>query len=155
NWGSNTSVTNMHLWAIMHRARKAGAKIVTIDPYRCKTAQKSDWWIPIRPGTDAALALGMMHILMRDGFQDDDYLQNYCLGGDQLRERVKEYPPQIVADITGIPVADIEKLTHEYATTRPAFIRVNYGMQRHGGGGMAVRAITCIPAVAGSWREIG
>lgn len=155
NWGSNTSVTNMHLWAIMHRARKAGAKIVTIDPYQCQTAKKSDWWIPIRPGTDAALALGMMHILWRDGHQDQDYLDRYCLGGDALRERVKEYPPPRVADITGIPVADIEKLTREYATTRPAFIRVNYGMQRHGGGGMAVRAITCLPAIAGSWRELG
>jgi anaerobic selenocysteine-containing dehydrogenase len=156
NWGSNTSVTNMHLWAIMHRARKAGAKIVTIDPYKCKTAQKSDWWIPIRPGTDAALALGMMHILWRDGLQDDDYLQHYCLGADELRERVlKEYEPKRVAHITGIPVADIEKLAHEYATTRPALIRLNYGMQRHGGGGMAVRAITCLPAIIGSWREVG
>lgn len=156
NWGSNTSVTNMHLWAIMHRARKAGAKIVTIDPFKCKTAQKSDWWIPIRPGTDAALALGMMHILWRDGHQDDDYLDKHCLGGEQLRERaLKEYPPERVSHITGIPVADIEKLTREYATIRPAFIRVNYGMQRHGGGGMAMRAITCLPAIVGSWREIG
>jgi anaerobic selenocysteine-containing dehydrogenase len=156
NWGSNTSVTNMHLWAIMHRARKAGARIVTIDPYQCKTAQKSDWWIPIRPGTDAALALGIMHILWRDDLEDDDYLNRYCLGGDQLRERaLKEYQPRRVADITGIPVVDIEKLAREYGTIRPAFIRVNYGMQRHGGGGMAVRAITCLPAIIGSWREIG
>ena len=85
NWGSNTSVTNMHLWALMHQARKAGARIVTIDPYRSKTAARSDWWIPIRPGTDAALALGIMHILWRDGLQDDDYLRRYCIGGDQLR----------------------------------------------------------------------
>jgi anaerobic selenocysteine-containing dehydrogenase len=156
NWGSNTSVTNMHLWTIMHRARKAGAKIVTIDPYKCKTAQKSDWWIPIRPGTDAALALGIMHILWRDGLQDDDYLQKYCLGSEPLRERVlKEYPPKWVADVTGIPVADIEKLAHEYGTTRPALIRLNYGMQRHGGGGMAVRAITCLPAIIGDWRAVG
>jgi anaerobic selenocysteine-containing dehydrogenase len=156
NWGSNTAVTNMHLWTIMHRARKAGARIVTIDPYKCKTAQKSDWWIPIRPGTDAALALGIMHILWRDGLQDDDYLQRYCLGADQLRERaLKEYSPPHVADITGIPVADIEKLAHEYGTVRPAMIRLNYGLQRHGGGGMAVRTITCLPAVIGSWREAG
>ncbi len=156
NWGSNTSVTNMHLWALMHQARKAGAKIITIDPYKCKTAQKSDWWIPIRPGTDAALAMGMMHILWRDGLQDDDYLAKYCLGAEQLRERaLKEYPPDRVAQITGIAVADIEKLTHEYAATRPALIRVNYGMQRHGGGGMAVRAITCLPAITGAWREVG
>jgi anaerobic selenocysteine-containing dehydrogenase len=156
NWGSNTSVTNMHLWTIMHRARKAGAKIVTIDPYQCKTAKKSDWWIPIRPGTDAALALGMMHILFRDDWQDDDYLAEHCIGGVELRERVlKEYAPDRVSQITGIPVADIEKLTHEYAATRPSFIRLNYGMQRHGGGGMAVRAITCLPAVIGSWRHAG
>ena len=156
NWGSNTSVTNMHLWTIMHKARKAGAKTVTIDPYQCKTAQKSDWWIAIRPGTDAALALGLMHVLWRDGLQDDDYLQEYCLGADQLRERAsKEYGPKRVADITGISVADIEKLAHEYATIRPALIRLNYGMQRHGGGGMAVRAITCLPAIIGSWREVG
>ena len=156
NWGSNTSVTNMHLWTLMHRARKAGAKIITIDPYQCKTAQKSDWWIPIRPGTDAALALGIMHILWRDGLQDDDYLQKHCLGGDLLRERaLSEYAPERVAYITGIPVSDIEKLAHEYGTISPALIRLNYGMQRHGGGGMAVRAITCLPAIIGSWRNIG
>ncbi|MBM3995041.1 MAG: molybdopterin oxidoreductase family protein [Planctomycetes bacterium] len=156
NWGSNTSVTNMHLWTIMHRARKAGAKIVTIDPYQSPTAKKSDWWIPIRPGTDAALALGIMHILWRDGLQDDDYLQKYCLGAEQLRERaLKEYLPNRVASITGIPVADIEKLAHEYGTIRPAFIRVNYGLQRHGGGGMAVRAIICLPAITGAWRDVG
>src|SRR5262245_17573047 len=86
NWGSNTSVTNMHLWAIMHRARKAGAKIVTIDPYQCKTAQKSDWWIPIRPGTDAALAMGIMHIIWRDGLQDDDYLDKYCRSEEHTSE---------------------------------------------------------------------
>src|SRR5947207_15223073 len=86
NWGSNTSVTNMHLWTLMFQARKAGAKIVTIDPYRCRTAERSDWWIPIRPGTDAALALGLMHVLWRDGLQDDDYLQ---IGRASCRERVK------------------------------------------------------------------
>src|SRR3954470_14657087 len=109
NWGSNTSVTNMHLWALMHRARKAGARIVTIDPFRSKTAEKSDWWLPIRPGTDAALALSLMHILWRDGLQDDDYLQSYCLGAEQLRERaLQEYPPAKVAAITGLSVEDIE-----------------------------------------------
>jgi anaerobic selenocysteine-containing dehydrogenase len=156
NWGSNTSVTNMHLWAIMHQARKQGAKIVTIDPYRSKTAERSDWWIPIRPGTDAALALGIMHIVWRDGLQDDDYLERYCLGGAQLRERaLNEYPPEQVAAITGIPAADIERLAHDYAATRPSVIRLNYGLQRHYGGGMAVRTITCLPAVVGAWRDVG
>jgi anaerobic selenocysteine-containing dehydrogenase len=156
NWGSNTSVTNMHLWTLMHQARKAGARIVTIDPFRCKTAEKSDWWLPIRPGTDAALALGIMHILWRDGLQDDDYLQRYCLGADLLRERaLSDYPPERVAHITGIPVADIERLAHEYGTVKPSLIRLNYGMQRHGGGGMAVRTLCCLPAVIGAWRHVG
>src|SRR5207253_5527078 len=131
-WGSNTSVTNMHLWAIMHRARKPGAKIVTIDPFRCKTEERSDWWIAIRPGTDAALALGMMHVIWRDGLQDDDYLQKHCVGVEQLRERaLTEYGPNRVSAISGVSVADIERLSHEYATVAPALIRVNYGMQRH------------------------
>jgi anaerobic selenocysteine-containing dehydrogenase len=156
NWGSNTSVTNTHLWALMHQARKHGAKIVTIDPFRCKTAERSDWWLPIRPGTDAALALGILHVLWRDGLQDDDFLTRYCLGTEQLRERVRtEYAPVRVAEICGLTVDDIEKLAHEYGTIRPALIRLNYGLQRHGGGGMAVRAITCLPAVNGSWREKG
>jgi anaerobic selenocysteine-containing dehydrogenase len=156
NWGSNTSVTNMHLWALMHQARKRGARIVTIDPHRSKTAQKSDWWLPIRPGTDAALALGIMHVLWRDGLTDDEYLDRYCLGADKLRDRaLRDYPPEKVAAITGIPIADIEKLARDYGTIQPACIRVNYGLQRHGGGGMAVRTITCLPAIIGAWRHPG
>jgi anaerobic selenocysteine-containing dehydrogenase len=156
NWGSNTRVTNIHLWVLMHRARKAGARIVTIDPYCCKTAAHSDWWLPIRPGTDAALALGLMHVIWRDGLQDDDYLNRYCLGAEPLRERaLRGYPPDKVAAITGIAAADVERLAHEYATVRPALIRLNYGLQRHGGGGMAVRTITCLPAVIGAWRYPG
>src|SRR5712692_1978886 len=132
NWGSNTSVTNMHLWALMHQARKAGAKIVSIDPYRCKTAARSDWWLPIRPGTDAALALGMMHVIWRDGLQDQDYLSRYCLGSQKLRDRVvRDYPPDKVAHITGLTVADVERFAHEFGTIKPASIRVNYGLQRH------------------------
>ena len=156
NWGSNTCVTNSHLWALMHQARKAGAKIVTIDPHRSKTAERSDWWLPVRPGTDAALALGMMHVIWRDGLHDEDYLQRYCLGADQLRKRaLEEYTPQIVARITGLAARDIERLASEYATTPPAFLRLNYGMQRHAGGGMAVRTLTCLPAVIGAWRHAG
>jgi len=161
NWGSNTSVTNSHLWAIMHQARKRGAKIVTIDPHRSKTAAKSDWWIPVRPGTDGALALGVMHILFRDGLQDQAYLDRFCLGTDELKARVQEeYPPEKVAAITHLPVATIERLAAEYgnAMTRfggPGFIRFNYGMQRHGGGAMAVRTVACLPAITGDWRYVG
>ena len=156
NWGSNTKVTNVHLWAVMVRAQKAGAKIVTIDPHRSKTAASSDWWIPVRPGTDAALALGVMHALFRDGLQDQDYLDRYCLGGEELKQRVmNEYPPDKVAHITRLPVETIEQLARELGTTKPAFIRLNYGMQRHGGGAMAVRTVCCLPAVTGDWRLPG
>jgi anaerobic selenocysteine-containing dehydrogenase len=161
NWGSNTSVTNSHLWTLMHQARKAGAKIVTIDPHKSKTAQKSDWWIPIRPGTDAALALGVMHILFRDGLQDQDYLDRYTVGSEALKARVlAEYPPVRVAEITGLPIETIEKLAHEYGNAKslfggPGMIRVNYGMQRHGGGAMAVRTAVCLPAITGDWRYPG
>ncbi len=161
NWGSNTKVTNSHLWAIMHRARQAGAKIVTIDPYRSRTAEGSDWWLPIRPGTDAALALGVMHILFRDGLHDQAYLNDFCLGANELQQRVEtEYPPERVSAITGLPVADIEQFAREYGRSQelfggPAFLRINYGMQRHGGGAMAVRTVCCLPAVTGDWRHVG
>ena len=154
NWGSNTSVTNSHLWVRMVDARKRGAKIVTIDPRRSETAARSDWHLAPRPGTDAALASGLMHVIFRDGLQDDDYLAQACIGGELLRERVlQDYPPQRVADITGLETTDIERLAHEYASTKPAAIRVNYGLQRHAGGGMAVRTIACLPAIIGAWRE--
>jgi anaerobic selenocysteine-containing dehydrogenase len=157
NWGSNTAVSNLHLWTIMHRARKEhGAKIVTIDPYRSVTAAKSDWHLPIRPGTDAALALGIMHIVVRDGLADDDYLSRYTIGADELRQRVTlEFGPQRVAEITGLAISDIERLAHEYATIKPAAIRINYGLQRHRGGGMAVRTIACLPAFIGAWSQPG
>lgn len=154
NWGSNTVVTNSHLWVRMVEAKKRGAKIVTIDPRRSETAARSDWHLAPRPGTDGALALGVMHVLFRDGLQDDDYLQSNCVGADELRERVlADYSPARVAKITGIEVPDIERLAHEYATTKPAAIRINYGMQRHAGGGMAVRTIACLPAIIGAWRD--
>ncbi len=155
NWGSNTAVTNMHLWVRMVEARKRhGAKIVTIDPFRSVTAARSDWHLAPRPGTDAALALGLMHVIFRDGLADDAYLRDFCLGGDELRERVlSDYTPVRVADITGLDSADIERLAREYATTPPSVIRINYGLQRHAGGGMAVRTIACLPAVIGAWRH--
>ncbi|MCS6866033.1 MAG: molybdopterin oxidoreductase family protein [Gemmataceae bacterium] len=161
NWGSNTAVTNSHFWRIEHEARKRGAKIVTIDPYRSPTAQKSDQWIAIRPGTDAALALAIMHIIFREGWEDRDFLTQHCVGADQLRQRVAtEYAPDVVARITGLTVAEIEGLAREYARARhlfggPALIRLNYGLQRHGGGAMAVRTIVCLPALTGDWRYPG
>lgn len=161
NWGSNTAVTNIHFWKVEHEARKRGTKIVTIDPYKSPTAAKSDWWIPIRPGTDAALALGVMHIIFREGWQDDDFLTNHCVGVKELRARVlAEYAPAKVSHITGLSVEEIERFAREYSRSQelfggPALIRVNYGLQRHGGGGMAVRTITCLPALTGDWRHAG
>ena len=161
NWGSNTSVTNTHLWSLMVQAKKHGAKVVTIDPHRSRTAARSDWWIAIRPGTDAALALGVMHVLFRDGLQDQDYLDRYTVGAAELRERVmNEHPLEKVAKITGLSVETIEQFAGEYGRSRqlfggPALIRLNYGMQRHGGGGMAVRTVTCLPAITGDWRYPG
>jgi anaerobic selenocysteine-containing dehydrogenase len=154
NWGSNTAVTNMHLWVFMVAAQKRGAKIVTIDPYRCRTAARSDWHIMPRVGTDAALALGLMHVLFRDGLADGEYLDSYCVGHRELQERVRrEFGLDRTARITGVPPGDIERLAHEYAKTKPAAIRVNYGLQRHHGGGMAVRTIACLPAIVGAWRD--
>ena len=135
-WGSNIITSNIHLWRYILRARSQGAKIVTIDPLRTRTGEQSDEHIAIMPGTDGALALAMMHIIIRDGLQDQDYIDRYTLGFDALKERVKEYPPSRVSHITGIPEQTIERITHEYASHSPAFIRVNYGLQRHAGGGM-------------------
>lgn len=154
NWGSNTAVTNTHLWVLMHEAQKRGAKIVTVDPYRCRTAERSDWHILPRVGTDAALALGMMHVIFRDRLEDREYLEKYTVGAASLRDRVlSEYKLDRVAKITGLGQGEIERLAHEYAQTCPASIRVNYGMQRHRGGGMAIRTIACLPAIVGAWRD--
>ncbi len=154
-WGSNVITSNIHLWRYILKARSRGARIVTIDPLRTKTGEQSDEHIAIMPGTDGALALGMMHIIVRDGLQDQDYVDRYTLGFDKLKSRLEEFPPSRVSQITGIPEQTIERLTHEYAGNSPAFIRVNYGLQRHAGGGMAVRNIFCLPALLGSWRYPG
>lgn len=156
NWGSNTANTNSHLWSLMVQARQNGATIVTIDPYRSPTAERSDWHIQPRPGTDAALALGLMHIIWRDGLQDDDYLARGTIGAGELRARVlTEYAPERVAAITGVEQATLQELAHRLAQEQPALIRLNYGLQRHGGGGMAVRTIACLPALIGAWRYPG
>jgi anaerobic selenocysteine-containing dehydrogenase len=157
NWGSNTVHTNSHLWSLMIEARKkSGATIVTVDPYRSPTAARSDWHIAPRPGTDAALALGLLHVIWREGLQDDDYLTRATIGAGALRQRVlEEYHPASVARITDLDVNTIETFARRLAREQPSLIRLNYGMQRHRGGGMAVRTIACLPAVIGSWRHHG
>ncbi|MGH8277659.1 MAG: molybdopterin-dependent oxidoreductase, partial [Steroidobacteraceae bacterium] len=129
--------------------------LVVIDPYKTRTAGLADWYLPINPGTDVALALGMMHVLINEKLYDADYVAKHTLGFEQLRERVQEYPPAKVAAWTGIAAEDIVKLAREYATARPAAIRVNYGVQRSENGGSAVRAIAMLPCITGSWKEVG
>ena len=154
-WASNIHANNVHLWPFIAEARRKGAKLVVIDPYRTRTAACADWYLPINPGTDAALALGMMHVIIGENLHDADYVSKYTLGFEQLREKVKEYPPERVAQWTGIAASDICKLAREYATVRPSVIRLNYGVQRSEGGGMATRSIVMLPCVIGSWKEIG
>ena len=154
-WETNTLTSNPHLWPFVLEARKRGAPIIAIDPLRTRTAAQCDEWIAIRPGTDAALALGMMHVIFGLGLEDRDYLARHTLGEDQLRARAREYSPERVEKITGIAAAKITELAERYGRSRAAFIRVNYGLQRHAGGGMAVRTIACLPAVTGHWRHPG
>jgi molybdopterin guanine dinucleotide-containing S/N-oxide reductase-like protein len=154
-WASNIHGNNVHLWPFIVEARRQGAKLVVIDPYRTRTAACADWYLPINPGTDAALALSLMHVIINENLHDAGYVERYTVGFEQLRERVQEYPPERVAQWTGISASDIRKLALDYATTRPAVIRVNDGVQRSEGGGMAMRAITMLPCITGSWKEVG
>jgi molybdopterin guanine dinucleotide-containing S/N-oxide reductase-like protein len=154
-WGANIHGNNVHLWPFIEEARRAGAKLVVIDPYRTRTAKCADWYLPINPGTDSALALGMMHVIISEGLHDADYISKYTTGFEQLKEKVKDYPPDRVAQWTGISAADIRQLAREYATKRPAVIRLNYGVQRAQGGGMSTRAVAMLPCITGSWKEVG
>jgi anaerobic selenocysteine-containing dehydrogenase len=152
-WGTNPIVSNLHLWSRVQEAKRRGARLIAIDPYRSLSAEKCHEHLAPFPGTDGALALGLMHVIIGEGLYDADYVEKYTLGFDALKERVKEYPPQGVAGITGLSAARIAALAREYAATRPAAIRLNYGLQRHSGGGMAVRNILCLPALTGDWRH--
>ncbi len=152
-WGTNTLTANVHLWPFILKAKKQGAKVIAIDPRRTRTADQCDEHIALLPGTDAALALGMMNVIFAEGLQDEDYLSQYTVGANELKERAKEYTPERVAEICGIEKEVIVNLSREYASVKPCVIRINYGLQRHAGGGMAVRTITCLPAIVGSWRE--
>ena len=154
-WGANILGTNVHLWPFVVEARRNGGKLYVIDPHLNRTGQVADWHIPILPGSDTALALAMLHVIIGEGLYDADYVSRHTLGFDDLRERVKQYPPQEAASLTGIAAGDIVRLAREYATERPAAIRLNYGLQRSERGGMAVRTIAMLPAITGSWREMG
>lgn len=154
-WGANIHGNNVHLWPFIEEARQNGAKLVVIDPYKTRTAQCADWYLPINPGTDTALALGMMRVIITEGLYDADYVSKHVNGFEELVERVREYPPQRVAEWTGIAAGDVVKLAREYATTVPAVIRVNYGVQRSQNGGTNVRTITMLPCIIGAWKHAG
>jgi len=153
-WGSNPIVSNLHFWSRAQEAKRRGAKVIAIDPYRSLTAEKCSRHIAPLPGTDAALALGMMHVLIAEDLIDRDYVSKYTIGFEALKKRVlEEYAPARVAQICGLAVAEVVQLAREYGRTKPAAIRLNYGMQRHAGGGIAARTIACLPALVGAWRD--
>lgn len=154
-WGANIHGNNVHLWPFVERARRNGARLIVIDPYRTRTAALADWHIAIRPGTDVALALGMMHVILREGLEDRTYIERMTHGFAQLAERAREFTPERVAAWTGMTPVEIEQLAREYATTQPAVIRMNYGVQRSENGGAAVRAIAMLPALSGAWQHRG
>jgi len=154
-WGANIHGNNIHLWPRIEKARRSGARLIVIDPYPTRTARLADWHIAIRPGTDVALALGMMHVILNEGLEDREYIAQMTHGIEQLRERAREYPPDRVSRYTGLRPAEIEQLAREYAATRPAAIRMNYGVQRSENGGAATRAICMLPALTGAWKHRG
>jgi anaerobic selenocysteine-containing dehydrogenase len=153
-WGANPVVSNLHLWSRVQAAKRRGARVIAIDPYRSLSAEKCTQHIALIPGSDGALALGMMHVLIRENLLDRDYVDRYTIGFPQLEKRVlTDYEPRRVADICGLPVETVVQLARDYGTIRPAAIRLNYGMQRHAGGGIAARTIACLPALVGAWRD--
>lgn len=154
-WGINAVSTNMHQVTLAQQARKNGAKVVVIDVHKNQTGKWADWFIPILPGTDSALALGLMHILYAENLVDQPFLDEYTVGAAELREHVRQYDPATVSAITGVPIEDLYELARMYGTTSPSFVRIGNGLQHHDNGGMAVRTIACLPALTGQWMAEG
>ena len=152
-WGSNAITSSVHFWRLAQEAKRRGAKLVCIDPRRSETAEKCHEHLQLLPGTDAALALALMHELVVNDWLDHDYIARHTVGWDGLRERALRWTPERAAAVCGIPAQQIRGLARDYGTTRPAAIRLNYGMQRVRGGGNAVRAVACLPALVGAWRH--
>lgn len=156
NWGANLDTTNVHLIPFIDKARRRGARLVVIDVWRTRAARRADCFIPIRVGTDTALALGIAHVLQREGLIDRDYIERLVLGFDRWSEEVvSRYTPETVSAMTGIPAQDVEKLAVAYGQARAPFIRLGQGLSRHLGGGTAVRAIACLPGLTGAWQRPG
>jgi anaerobic selenocysteine-containing dehydrogenase len=154
-WGANPVVSNLHLWSRVQEAKRRGAKVIAIDPYRSLSAEKCTQHVALLPGTDGALALAMMHVLISENLIDRDYIERYTLGYEELRKRILEdHSPQWAAQVCGLRVEEIVQLARDYGRIKPAAIRLNYGMQRHAGGGIAARNIACLPALVGAWRDL-
>jgi anaerobic selenocysteine-containing dehydrogenase len=155
-WGADLMTTNLHIWPLVERARHAGTKVVVIEPRRSQTAARADWHVRVNVGSDAALALGIMHVLSRDGLCDRDYLARKTLGFDRLeREVLPRFDPARVAAITGVPAADVERLAHLYGRARAPFIRLGEGMSRSSQGGQAIRTVALLPGVGGAYDRLG
>ncbi|MBK9340332.1 MAG: molybdopterin oxidoreductase family protein [Rhodoferax sp.] len=158
-WGSNSIGSNLHFWRYAQIAKRNGAKLICIDPRKTETADKCHEHIALLPGTDAALALAVMHELIVNNWLDHDYIQQYTLGWDALKARALQWSPERAAEVCGISVAQIKSLAFDYGQSfvnnTPAAIRLNYGVQRVKGGGNAVRAVACLPALIGAWRHAG
>lgn len=152
-WGTNLSSTNVHQMPLIREAQAKGATFVVIDPYRTRTANAADWFIQPKPGTDAALALGMANVIFQDGLHDEAFLDAHSVGWQPFRERCAQYPPERVAQITGLDATEIITLARRYATETPSAIRLGYGLSRTSNGGGMVRAIACLPAVIGAWGK--
>ncbi len=154
-WACNPMSTNVHLWPYIAEAQKRGAKVIVIDPVRTRSAQAADVHLALRPGTDSALALGMIHVIVRDQLVDHDYVEKYTVGFDALARRAQDYPPARVAEITGLSAAQIEQLAHDFAKAQPSAIRIGVAIERNGNGGQAVRALSSLPALVGAFRKPG
>ncbi len=154
-WACNPMSTNVHLWPYIAEAQKRGAKVIVIDPVRTRSAQAADVHLALRPGTDSALALGMIHVIVRDNLVDHDYVAKYTVGFDALARRAQDYPPARVAEITGLSAAQVEQLAHDFAKSQPSAIRIGVAIERNGNGGQAVRALSSLPALVGAFRKPG
>jgi anaerobic selenocysteine-containing dehydrogenase len=154
-WGTNLSSTNVHLMPFVREAQAKGATFVVIDPFKTRTANAADWFVQPKPGTDGALALGMAHVIFAEGLHDEPFLEARSVGWHAFRERCAEYPPQRVAEITGLKADEIVRLARAYATETPSAIRLGFGMSRTGNGGSMIRAISCLPAVISAWGKPG
>jgi len=154
-WACNSVSTNLHHWHIIKEAQKKGAKVVVIDSYASRTAKEADWHIAPKPGTDGALAMAMMNVIIEEGLVDQDYVDNYTVGYPELAELAKKRTPEWAAEITGIPADDIRKFSREYATTQPSAIRIGVALEKSWGGSQTIRAVTSLPALTGAWRHVG